>query len=376
MSTSLHQSCDKPQRKLVKGNEAIALGAIDAGCRCYFGYPITPQNEIPEILSALLPEAGGAFVQAESELSAINMVLGAGACGVGAMTSSSSCGISLMQESISYMAGSQIPGVIVNMNRGGPGLGDIGPAQGDYFQSVKGGGHGDYRTFVLAPATAQECYDMMFEAFATAFRYRNPVMLLGDAIVGQLKEPIIRKAPHNALGLAGIDAQSASWRLEGCGNRQNTQDCRHRLLRSLYVAEGELAKHNEVLCQKYASMEHEARALCANCDDATLIVVAYGSIGRIAQSSLRILRNEGHKVGLVRPLTLYPFPQNILQSLAAQGKRFLVIEQNLGQMVEDVRLALVGTSAVNKVAWHGIMPGLFISADALLQPILDALTDC
>ena len=364
-------------RILIKGNEAVAYGAVDAGCRCYFGYPITPQNEIPEALSSLLPEAGGRFVQAESEVASINMVLGAGACGIAAMTSSSSCGISLMQEGISYMNGSHIPGVIVNMNRGGPGLGDIGPSQGDYFQAVKGGGHGDHRSFVLAPATAQECYDMMFTAFDAAFCYRNPVIILGDAIVAQIKEPVLRKIPAGAPGAAGLEAQAKPWRVEGWAERDNDPAApKVRLLKSVYLADGALAARNELLQQKYESMRPEARAVEVQTEDAELVIVAYGSIGRIAQSAVRNLRQSGHKVGLVRPLTLYPFPDATLQKLAAQNggrKRFLVMEQNLGQMVEDVRLALAGTAACGQVHWHGIMPGLFIGADALMQPILDAL---
>ena len=361
------------QRILIKGNEAVAYGAVDAGCRCYFGYPITPQNEIPESLSSLLPEAGGSFVQAESEVGSINMVLGAGACGIAAMTSSSSCGISLMQEGISYMNGSHIPGVIVNMSRGGPGLGDIGPSQGDYFQAVKGGGHGDHRSLVLAPATAQECYDMMFEAFEAAFRYCNPVIVLGDAIVGQIKEPVLRKPPVSAPGAEGLQASAASWRVEGWASRG--QEAAPRLLKSVYLADGALAARNELLQQKYDSMRPEARAVTTQVEDAELVIVAFGSMGRIAQSAVRQLRADGHKVGLVRPLTLYPYPDAVLQQLAAQGKRFMVMEQNLGQMVEDVRLALAGTSACGKVAWHGIMPGLFIGADALIQPILDVLRE-
>lgn len=359
------------ERILIKGNDAIAFGAVDAGCRCYFGYPITPQNEIPESLSALLPAAGGQFVQAESEVGSINMVLGAGACGIPAMTSSSSCGISLMQEGISYMAGSHVPGVVVNMSRGGPGLGDIGPSQGDYFQSVKGGGHGDYRCLVLAPATAQECYDMMFWAFEAAFKYRNPVLVLGDAIVAQIKEPVLRQPLANAPGFEGLKAQAAPWRVEGYGSRgPNTQVAPKRLLKSVYLADGALAERNILLMEKYAAMQSEAKALCLDTDDAELIVVAYGSVGRIAQSAQRSLRAQGHKVGMVRPLTLYPFPAKILEDLAAQGKRFLVIEQNTGQMVEDVRLAV---RKHGDAQWHGIMPGLFVGADSLLEPIVTAL---
>ena len=362
------------ERVLIKGNEAVAFGAIDAGCRCYFGYPITPQNEVPEALSTLLPEAGGQFVQAESEVGAINMVLGAAASGVPALTSSSSCGISLMQEGISYMAGSQIPGVIVNMQRGGPGLGDIGPSQGDYFQAVKGGGHGDHRNLVLAPSTAQECYDFMFRAFALAFKYANPVMVLGDAIVGQIKEPVRRVPPKDAVPAEKLAALAAPWRMEGFGRRG--PGAQPRLLKSVYLAEGALAERNRMLMRKYESMKADCAFECVDTDDAELIVVAFGSIARIARSAIRQLRAEGHKIGLFRPITLFPFPDEALRALAP-GRRFLVMEQNTGQMVEDVRLSLFGQAGVSpaSVLWHGVMPGLFIGADALRDPMLQALKE-
>ena len=328
-------------RILIKGNEAVAFGALDAGCRCYFGYPITPQNEIPETMSLRLPECGGQFVQAESEVAAINMLLGAGACG--------------------------IPAVIVNMERGGPGLGDIGPSQGDYFQAVKGGGHGDHRNLVLAPSTAQECYDMMFLAFALAFKYANPVMLLGDAIVAQIKEPVRRQPPADALSPEALAELAAPWRMEGYGKRG--PGARPRLLKSVYLAEGALAARNRLLMEKYAAMQAEACAECWNTDDAELVVVAFGSMARIARSAIRKLREEGLKAGLFRPKTLYPFPAGALRALAP-GRRFLVIEQNTGQMVEDVRLSLMGENA--RVDWHGVMPGLFIGADALEDPIRQA----
>jgi len=353
-----------PERILTRGNEAIAYGAVDAGCRCYFGYPITPQNEIPEMLSALLPEAGGQFVQAESEIGSINMVLGAGACGIPAMTSSSSPGISLMQEGISYMACSMLPGVIVNMQRGGPGLGGIGPSQGDYFQAVKGGGHGDHRNLVLAPSSCQECYDMMFDAFRLAFKYRNPVMVLGDAMVAQMKEPLLRKAPQNAPGFAGLEKTAAPWRVEGSKGRAK------RLIKSVYLADGELATRNEMLRDKYIGMRDEVRFQAVDLDDAQLVIVAFGSIGRIAHSAVRKLRATGHNVGLLRPLTLFPFPDAKLAELADKGVRFLVIEQNLGQMIEDVRLAVNGRSPV---FWHGVMPCVFVDAEDLAQPIMNAL---
>ena len=360
----------KDERILIKGNEAVAFGAADAGCRCYFGYPITPQNEIPEALARLLPERGGQFVQAESEVAAVNMLLGAGACGVPAMTSSSGCGLSLMQEGISYMAGSHVPGVLVNMQRGGPGLGDIGPSQGDYFQAVKGGGHGDHRNLVLAPSTAQECYDFMFRAFALAFKYANPVLILGDAIVGQIKEPVRRMPPSDAVPAEALIRSTASWRMEGYGRRG--PDGRPRLLKSVYLAEGALAERNRLLAQKYASMRAECAWECVQTEDADLVVVAFGSVARIARSAMRSLRRDGHRVGLFRPVTLYPFPAEALAALAP-GRRFLVLEQNLGQMVEDVRQAVFGLDGPAKVLWHGIMPGLFASADDVREPMLQAL---
>ncbi|MDR3357311.1 MAG: 3-methyl-2-oxobutanoate dehydrogenase subunit VorB [Desulfovibrio sp.] len=356
-----------PGRVLVKGNEAVAYGAVDAGLQCYFGYPITPQNEIPEMLSTLLPEHGGSFVQAESEVGAVNMLLGAGACGVPAMVSSSSCGISLMQEGISYMAGSHIPGVIVNMSRGGPGLGDIGPSQGDYFQAVKGGGHGDHRNLVLAPATAQECYDFMFKAFTLAFVYRNPVMILGDAVVAQLKEPVRRVPPAGTNTPEYLQSLVRDQRIEGYGARGKA--AAPRLLKSVYLAEGALAGRNRLLQSKYAEMRKEVLFERENVDDADLIVIAFGSMGRTARSAIHRLRKAGRNIGLFRPLTLYPFPEAALQKLAP-GRRFLVVEQNIGQMVEDVRLAVNG---VCPVYWHGVMPGLFVGADELVDPILRAL---
>lgn len=347
-------------RKFLKGNEAVAYGALDAGCSCYFGYPITPQNDIPELLSSAMVEAGGEFVQAESEVGAVNMLLGAAACGVRAFTSSSSPGISLMQEAISYMAGSELPGVIVNMARGGPGLGDIGSSQGDYFQAVKGGGHGDYRCYVLAPATCQEAYDHMFEAFDVAFQYRVPVLVLGDAILGQMKEPVTVREKLQ-------DGEAAkTWRLDGAKNRKP------RLLKSLRLEEGGLAKHNMRLQERYAEMQSLARLEMVDTDDADLVLVAFGTIGRIARSAAKTLRKQGHKVGVARPITLFPFPTAAIQALVAPGRRFLTIEQNCGQMVEDVRLALAGKA---EVGFHGHMPGNLPNPDEFIDPILAALQD-
>lgn len=346
-------------RIFIKGNEAIARGALAAGVKCYFGYPITPQNDIPEFMSSAIVEAGGQFVQAESEVAAANMLMGAAACGLRALTSSSSPGISLKQEAISYMAGSEIPGVIVNMSRGGPGLGDIGPSQGDYFQAVKGGGHGDYHLLVLAPGTVQEAYDLTIKAFELAFAYRNPVMILGDAIVGQMKEPVVPWTPDNLDPAEGQD-----WGLVGAKGRKP------RLLKSLFLDDGALAGQNEKLAAKYQAMQAEADQEMFLTDDAELIVVAFGSIGRIVKSTVRKLRGQGRKVGLVRPITLFPFPSGVLLDLARQGKRFLTIEHNMGQMVEDVRLAI---RTVTDSGFYGQLPGTLPTPDDFEEPILKAL---
>ncbi|MBO4311598.1 MAG: 3-methyl-2-oxobutanoate dehydrogenase subunit VorB [Desulfovibrionaceae bacterium] len=347
------------ERILIKGNEAVAYAAVSAGCKCFFGYPITPQNEIPEVLSKILPESGGEFVQAESEVGSANMLLGAGACGVRAMTSTSGPGIDLMQEGISYMIGSQIPAVIVNMSRGGPGLGSIDASQADYFQATRGGSHGAGRTFVFAPSTCQECYDMVQDAFDIAFKYRTPVLVLGDAIIGQLKEPVLRHAPRNKQ-----DDKAEGWRVEGMGDRAP------RLLKSVYLEDGALAARNEMLEAKYKAMRADIRVETIDTEDADLVVVAFGSMGRIARSAVQLAREAGHKVGLFRPQTLFPFPSEQLEELAKQGKRFLVIEQNAGQMLDDVRLAIRHYADAD---FFGVMPGIFVDAEELLTPILERM---
>ncbi len=343
----------------IKGNEAIARGALAAKCKCFFGYPITPQNDIPEFMSHAIVEAGGEFVQAESEVAAANMLLGAGATGVRAMTSSSSPGMSLKQEAISYMAGSEIPAVIVNMNRGGPGLGDIGPAQGDYYQSTRGGGHGDYRLLVLAPATAQEAYDLTIKAFDLAFKHKNPVLILGDAILGQMKEPIDPWVPQNIDENAG-----ASWQIDGASGRKK------RLVKSLFLEEGALAEQNKHLQAKYEAMQTEIDFEAFETEDADLVVCSYGSIGRIAKSAVRKLRADGKKVGLFRPISLYPFPSDELLKLAKAGKKLLTIEHNLGQMVDDVRLAI---RTVADSDFFAIYPGNLPTPDDFEEPILASL---
>jgi len=327
---------------LVKGNEAVAMGALDAGCRYYFGYPITPQSDIPEYLSYHLPKLGGEFVQAESEVAAINMLLGAAATGVRAMTSSSSPGISLMQEGLSYIAGSEIPIVIVNMTRSGPGLGGIAPSQGDYFQAVKGGGHGDYHLLVLAPASVQELYDLTILAFDLAEKYRNPVMILGDAMIGQMKEPLLRQSPE------GIKEHPKEWALTGAKGRPQ------RVLKSLYLKDGELTAHNWKLYKKYEEMkQNEVRSEQFMTDDAALILVAFGSAARIARTAVLMAREAGMKVGLFRPITLFPFPETHLANFATKGAGFFVVELNTGQMLEDVKIAVGG----RPVGFFGKPPG-------------------
>jgi 2-oxoglutarate ferredoxin oxidoreductase subunit alpha len=339
---------------LVRGNEAIAMGAIEAGCRFYFGYPITPQNEIPEYMSRHLPDVGGTFIQAESEIASISMLLGAGATGARAMTSSSSPGISLKQEGISYMCGSQIPGVIVNMSRSGPGLGGISPSQGDYFQATRGGGHGDYRTIVLAPNSVQENYDLAIKAFDLADKYRNPVVLLGDALLGQMKEPL-KKRKYKKKKF------QQDWVLVGAKGRKP------RRLKSLYLSEGELTDHNWMLYKKYRRMKREIIFKTHFLDGAKLVVVAFGSVARILKTSIDMARESGMKVGLFRPVTLYPFPYAALEKISLSVKNFMAVELNTGQMVEDLRLA-VGHKKT-QVDFYGRPPGSIPSPDELFQEV-------
>ena len=337
---------------LVKGNEAIAMGAIAAGCRFYFGYPITPQNDIPEYMSRHLPEVGGTFIQAESEIASINMLLGAAATGARAMTSSSSPGISLKQEGISYLCGSQIPGVIVNMSRSGPGLGGISPSQGDYFQATRGGGHGDYRTIVLAPHSVQECYDLTVRAFDLADRYRNPVLILGDALLGQMKESLRPGKPRRL-------SFDKDWALTGARRRKP------RLLKSLYLSDGELTEYNWELFRKYRKMRKEIRFETVHVEDAKLVVVGFGSVARILKNSVAMAREKGMAVGLFRPITLYPFPRDALRELSNRVKRFMALELSTGQMVEDLELS-VGPDAVD---FYGRPPGSIPSPEDLFREI-------
>ncbi|MDR0751627.1 MAG: 3-methyl-2-oxobutanoate dehydrogenase subunit VorB [Christensenellaceae bacterium] len=326
-------------RELMKGNEAIAEAAVRGGCRAFFGYPITPQNEIPEYMSWRMPEVGGCFVQAESEVSAINMVYGAAASGARVMTSSSSPGISLKQEGISYICGAELPCVIVNMVRGGPGLGGIQPAQSDYFQTVKGGGHGDYKMLVYGPATVQEAVDIMYDAFDKADKYRIPVMLLGDGMLGQIMEAVeIPKMKDSA------SFPKKEWATDGTGVGE-----KRRVINSLYIEPDVLEAINHKLFDVYSELEkHEVRFEEYLTDDAQTIIVAYGTVARIAKSAVNLLRAQGIKAGLLRPITLFPFPTLAIEKLAKKKnvKDFLATELSMGQMVEDVRLSVNGKKPV------------------------------
>ncbi|MDP6178721.1 MAG: 3-methyl-2-oxobutanoate dehydrogenase subunit VorB [Desulfatiglandales bacterium] len=319
------------EKVLMRGSHVLGEAAVRAGCRFYAGYPITPQNELPEYLSARMPEVGGIFIQGESEIASINMLLGASATGGRVMTSSSSPGIALKQEGISYMAGTELPAVIINMMRGGPGLGNIAPSAADYFQATRGGGNGDYRTPVLAPAGCQEMIGLTFLAFDLADKYRNPVMLLGDGLIGQVMEPVVFP---DFLDLQ--DLPKKEWALDGCEGREP------RALYSMFLGEqGELYQHNLDLQEKYDRVTaEEQRWEALMSDDADMIVVAYGSAARIAESAIGEVRGEGLAAGLFRPISLWPFPSAPLRDLAQRGKKVAVFELCLGQMVEDVVLSL------------------------------------
>lgn len=323
---------------LMKGNEAIAEAAIQAGCRFFFGYPITPQNEIPAYMAKMLPKIGGCFLQAESEVAAINMVYGASGAGARVMTSSSSPGISLKQEGISYIAGAELPCVIVNIVRGGPGLGGIQPAQSDYFQSTKGGGHGDYRLVVLAPSTIQEAVDLVMDGFDIADQYRNPVLILGDGMLGQMMEPI-EFGQHRKRVLPEKTWATTGWK----GDRPRS------IINSLFIDPQELENHNFALQKKYDEiMQHEVKVECYHCEDAEIIVAAYGTTARIIKNVIELAKNEGIKVGMIRPITLWPFPTETFVQVADQEyvKAFLSVEMSMGQMVEDVKLSVNGKKPV------------------------------
>jgi 2-oxoglutarate/2-oxoacid ferredoxin oxidoreductase subunit alpha len=347
------------EKKLTKGNIALAMGAIQAGCRYYFGYPITPQNDIPEYLARELPRVGGTFIPAESEIASINMVLGAGASGERAMTSSSGPGISLMQEGFSYIAGSEIPGLVVNIMRCGPGLGGISPTQGDYTQAVHGGGHGDYRNIVLAPASVQEMFDLTILGFELADRYRMLAVILADAMVGQFQEPC-RLTPEKPIVIP-----EKPWALKGRQGRKP------RLLKSLYLGPGEQETHNWDLQKKYDELKRN-EVLCEEkqLDDAELMVVAFGTPSRIAKTAIRMAREQGMKIGLLRPITLYPFPTGQVYAHSERIKKILVVEMNAGQMLTDVKISAHRDA---KISFYGRPGGGIPFPNQILAEIKKAL---
>ncbi len=314
---------------LTKGNYAIANAAVMAGCECYFGYPITPQSEIGEFMSGKMQELKRAYVSAESELAAINMVIGACSTGKKAMTSSSSCAVALMQEGLSYAASDELPVVLVSVMRGGPGLGNIYPSQGDYFQATKGGGDGDYKLIVLAPSTVQECADLTYKAFYLAHKYKNPTVLLADGMLGQMMEPVVFKDyPYPKV-------DNSSWALDGANNRDG------RIIRSYAPSAHNQCEFLQKLHQKYKLIEeNETEWEEIGTDDADVILVSFGSTARNAKIAAKMCREKGLKVGVLRPITLFPFPSKRLSELSKQGKKFISVEVNMGQMINDVKLAV------------------------------------
>lgn len=321
------------EKVLMKGNEALAEAALRAGCRFFFGYPITPQTEVAAYMSKRLPQVGGTYLQAESEVAAINMVYGASAAGARVMTSSSSPGISLKGEGMSYMAGADLPGVIINIQRGGPGLGSIQPSQSDYWQATRATGHGDFHVFVFAPSTVQEMADCGYKAFDIADKYRMPVMILGDGLLGQMMEPVELPAERDLASLP-----EKEWATTGHEGKRE-----HNVVNSLYLTAEELERLNIERFERYEAIkENEQLSETFMCDDADIVIVAFGASARVARSAIVAAREKGIKVGLFRPITLWPFPEKALEGLVDSAKAFLAVEMNMGQMVDDVRLVAEG----------------------------------
>jgi pyruvate/2-oxoacid:ferredoxin oxidoreductase alpha subunit len=349
-------------RQLSKGNVAVVKGAILAGCRAFYGYPITPASEIAEAAALYFPQIGGTFIQAESEVAAINMVYGAAAAGVRVMTGSSGPGLSLMQEGMSYLAGSELPCVIVDVMRGGPGLGNIAPEQSDYFAMVKGGGHGNYRNIVLAPASVQEMAELTMLAFDLADKYRNPAVVLTDGFVGQMMEPLDLE---DRQGDREIPPPDKPWAVKG------TPETRANFISSIFLEPDELEAHQRKLEAKYIRAQ-QAEPRCELCytEDAEVLLVGYGIVSRVLLSTVEALRKEGVKAGLFRPITLWPYPSKALVEAAAKVQKVLVVELSNGQMVEDVRLALNGKVPVE---FYGRVGGNVPSVRELQEQVLSRM---
>ena len=347
---------------LMKGNEALCEGAIRAGCRAYFGYPITPQNEIPEYMSRRMPEVGGVFLQTESEIATINMLLGAGGSGKLVMSSSSSPGISLMQEGLSYMAGCEAPAVLVNIMRGSPGLGNIAPSQGDYYQATKGGGNGDYWMVVYGPSSVQEMTQHVYKSFEIAFKYRNPVLILADGVLGQMMEPV------DFDTMPELTPKDPDWGACGMKGRKEPN-----IINSIYLQPEALEKRCQHLKDKMTKakedvLEYEEVTV----DDADVVIVAYGVCSRVGRSASQMLREEGKKVGMIRPITLWPFPEKQIRDLAKSkpDRKFLVLELSAGQMVDDVRLAVQDD---DRIHFYGRMGGVLIQKEEVLEQVNNLL---
>jgi 2-oxoisovalerate ferredoxin oxidoreductase alpha subunit len=348
-------------KQLIKGNEAIIKAAVLAGCRAYYGYPITPASEIAEAAAHYLPLAGGTFLQAESEVAAINMLYGAASAGIRAMSASSGPGISLMQEGLSYLAGSELPCVIADIMRAGPGLGNIAPEQGDYFQVVKGGGHGNYRCLVLAPDSVQEMADLTALAFELADKYRNPVYVLADGYIGQMMEPV-------EFSSRAVEPPPPAWSVMG------TRETRKNLITSIYLEPELMEHHVRHLAAKYHQAEREdVRYECYQTEDAEIVLVGYGIVARILKAVVQHSRRQGLRVGLLRPITLFPFPTGVLRKLCRDAAVFGVVELSTGQMVEDVRLAVEGRRPVE---FYGRAGGVVPNAEEILEFVWDIAKPC
>lgn len=341
---------------LMKGNEALAEAAIMAGCKHYFGYPITPQTEIAAYMAKRMPKIGGTFLQAESEVAAINMVIGAASCGKRTMTSSSSPGISLKSEGISYLAGCDLPALIVNVQRGGPGLGGIQPSQSDYFQSTKGGGHGDYRLIVLAPASVQEMADLAIKGFDLADKYRMPAMLLADGTIGQMMEPV-------SLEIKDSKTYDKPWATVGTDGHEG-----RNVINSLSLSPAQLEQWNDDRFDKYSIIERdEVMYEEFMMDDAEICIVAFGIAARVSKNAVMMARSQGIKVGLIRPITVWPFPKQALENASKKVKAFLSVELNKGQMVDDVKLAI---NCSKPVYFYGRTGGVIMTPDEVLDSII------
>lgn len=345
---------------LMKGNEALGAAAIKAGCKYFFGYPITPQSELPEYMARELPKIGGVFVQAESEVAAINMIYGAAGTGARVLTSSSSVGIALKQEGISYIAGAELPCVIINISRGGPGLGGIQPSQADYFMCTRGGGNGDYRHPVYAPATVQEAVDLTMEAFNVADYYRTPVMVLGDGMIGQMMEPVEFREPRKR------DLPAKDWATTGTEGKRKPN-----IINSLFLDPQALEDHNWKLDRKYKEIEEkEVMYEMYKMEEAQLVFVAYGTTARIVKNAVEALREEGIKAGLIRPITLWPFPNKAFKEIPATAEALMSVEMSTGQMIDDVRIANEGRLPVH---FYGRTGGMVPTPDGIIEKAKEVL---